>query len=915
VVRAPLQFTAVVVAALAACAGCVTVSGSVYVDRNGDHVREADEPGLGGVVVMLDRGASAVTRADGTFQLDAASSGEQVWARVPDGYRPGPVWQQVARDGAAIELGVVPVAHPEDAAAAVTFVVAADSHTPIAGSDAWDGGDLADAIDQATSLPEPPRFFTIVGDVSNGALLGQYQRVEQALSTVDVPWVPVAGNHDWFDGGVEYGRQFGPANYSFDVGSTHVVVWDTNMSADDQVAFVGADLARVPLAMTVVALGHASPDDDVADRFAALGVDYMFTGHWHANRRVARRGLVEWGTQTFVMGGIDQSPAAYRVVTIDSAGAATVDTRERLVQPHLALSSPSAASCVDPRGATILVAAALDASEPTVTARVDCGPEVALVAGGGWAFRGDLGELAPGAHQLELRARSPAASGRELVDDETIEVCDAPVTRPAAGASWPQLGGDATHSAGAPVAAAPPLVQAWATSIGGAVALGTPLIVSAHDQPAAGDLAIVVQTDRARGDTGGVVALDLATGAIRWRATTPFPATGAALYLPADAPADGLVIAALGDGELRAYAVADGEPRWTASVATALSTLASSQWAAPTVADGVVYAGVPGRVAAFDAATGAPRWQRDLSPDNPWLGSLASPAIGGGVAITAESRVSGVSAWDVATGAPVWSATASYAQAVNATPVIAGGTLVLADVSGDVSALDAATGQLAWSRALTPGGFDWGYSITAAPVVVGTRVIVPTQWDDLVALDLATGNELWRAQAPAGPLEFAHYRSAQAGFAASPLASGDVVWIGRPDGTLAALDVADGHERWSIALGAPIVSAPAPIDGGLVVAGYDGVVRALVPVGATGEPRPAIAPAACPPIATADAALLDAAPATGGGGCDASGGGSLSGVSLLTLLALARAARTRRAPARRRCGSRAARCAGSRSAT
>ena len=46
-------------------------------------------------------------------------------------------------------------------------------------------------------------------------------------------------------------------------------------------------------AMIVIGLGHGSPRDEVADQLAALGVDYLFTGHWHANRKVERTGLVE----------------------------------------------------------------------------------------------------------------------------------------------------------------------------------------------------------------------------------------------------------------------------------------------------------------------------------------------------------------------------------------------------------------------------------------------------------------------------------------------------------------------------------------------------------------------------------------------------------------------------------------------
>ena len=72
-----------------ACAA--TITGTVFVDQNGDHLRQPDEPGVPNAVVALDRGTFVVTASDGTYRLDVASTGEIVWVSVPDGFRPGPV--------------------------------------------------------------------------------------------------------------------------------------------------------------------------------------------------------------------------------------------------------------------------------------------------------------------------------------------------------------------------------------------------------------------------------------------------------------------------------------------------------------------------------------------------------------------------------------------------------------------------------------------------------------------------------------------------------------------------------------------------------------------------------------------------------------------------------------------------------
>lgn len=849
-------------AALVAAAGCgATVAGVVYVDRNGDRMRQDDERGVPNAVVSLDGVTFTVTDGDGHYAVDAPVAGNIVWVRVPNGFRVGPVWGRAA--GASVDLALTPLSDDE-AASPLTFVVAADSHMTSDPADPWDGGDLADAIDQALGLAEPPRFFTIVGDITQANKPGEFSRVDAALEGVTVPWVPVAGNHDWYDGGAAWRAHWGPDQYSFDMGNLHVIVWDTNLSPEAQLAFFAADLAHVPPSMTVIALGHASPTDELAAELARLGVDYLFTGHWHANRRVDRDGLLEWGTQTFIMGGVDQSPSGYRVVTFTD-GVPTIMHRERLVQPHLAITSPHVGSCTPAQGFELLVAAALDAATPEVTARIDCGPAIALAPRGGWTFGAQVPALSPGTHSITLRAVSP--SGRTHERQIAVEVCAPAAATPVAG-DWPQLGGGAAHTGHAASPIAPPLAQRWATSVGGTVVLGSPVVKDG--------VVVVSVTDLAAGDAGGVVALDLATGAERWRYTTSHPVR--------NAPAiDGdTVVITLAHGEVHALGLADGAPRWTYDVAQGLSSFESSLWAPATIADGAVFVAVQGRMASLDLATGTPRWERDLAPGFPWLGTLAAVASDGNTALATYSRAEGVTAWSATTGAKLWEVRGPRSVAVNATPVIADGVAYLVNAIGGVTAVEVATSTQLWHEEYTPGGFDWGYSVTATPAIAGGRLFLPTQWNDLVAIDAATGAELWRAAAPGGPLNFAHYRSAEAGFAASPVVTGDIVWTPRPDGTLAALAADDGRELWVTDLGAPVISAPAPAGQYLVVATYDGTVRALAPAATVPTPGPI---EACEPD--------DPPPPDDAAGCCTTGRDDGRGTLVLALLVAALLGRRR----------------------
>ena len=841
---------------VALAGGCATtpVRGVVFADRNGDGIRQGDEPGIAGAVVAFERSTFVVTDGDGAYHLDAPIDEGRLWVRIPAGYRPAAMSRAISTE--PVDLPLSPLSEDE-AATPLTFIVASDSHMPSpGGNDDWTGGDLADAIDQAVSLPERPRFFTIAGDMTTGNQSYEFETLQAAVDASGMPWVPVPGNHDWYDGGANYHRYYGVDNYSFDIDNVHFIVWNTNLDADDQIAFLTADLAHVAGSMIVVAMAHHSPLDEVADAMDQLGVDYLFTGHWHANRVIQRGDIKEFNTQTFVMGAIDQTAPGYRVVTFSDDGEIHVEHREKLVRSQLDLVAPHPGTCVAGAGFEVIAAAALDASTPDVTVRVDCGAEQPLSPSGGWSFRGDIGTLSPGTHSLTLSALS--AGGRRIDQQLAIEVC-APTSALPAFTDWLQLGGGPEHQNARPAPTAPPLVARWVTNVGGTISLGTPIV--------AGNLAIVVVTDNGAGDQGGLVALDLTTGAERWRYRTPYPAVGAA------AASGDTVVVATKNGEVHAVGLADGALRWRHDAAAGMSSFSGSLWAPPTIADGLVYIALQGNFTAIDLATGAPVWSRD--PDDPefnWLGSLAAVAVSEGNAIAAFNRTLGVASASATTGAPLWSIKDGRAVAVNASPLVENGIVYMINAAGTVTAAALSTGSVIWARNVTPMATEWHYSVTATPALAGGRLFVATQWDDLVALDAASGVELWRAPAPDGVLNFTHYRDAQAGWPASPVVTGDIVWIGGLDGRLIAFAADDGRELWSTQLGAPITSAVAPTGDALVVASYDGTVRLMT----QGTPAAPAAVDACPPEVPVPPAMSTP------GGCAIGGPSSL----VLVLLAL-----------------------------
>ena len=356
--------------AVAAPAAAATIHGSVYADADGDGLPTAGEAAVPDAVVAWNDRVFTRADAQGQFTL-VVPDGEagEVWVRVPDGFVPGPVWQEVPATAGEVQvdLGVRPL-DADQRAAPVTFVVAADTH--MQGDDTlWTAADLATAMEEATTFNPPPRFFTIVGDLTQANQPAQFDQVAAALDGLGVPFVPVPGNHDWYDGGAAYRARYGPSTYAFDAGGVHFIVWNSMMTEAQVTAFLAAELAYVQPGTPVVALGHMPPDQPVVDAMLAAGVDYVFCGHWHVNRVVDHGGLVELDTETFVMGSMDVTPAGYRVVTIEDG---TLRTTHHTVvdRPLVELVAPRG-GCASPAGFDLIVAAEVGAGPVAVTAAVD----------------------------------------------------------------------------------------------------------------------------------------------------------------------------------------------------------------------------------------------------------------------------------------------------------------------------------------------------------------------------------------------------------------------------------------------------------------------------------------------------------------------------------------------------------------
>ena len=396
---------------------------------------------------------------------------------------------------------------------------------------------------------------------------------------------------------------------------------------------------------------------------------------------------------------------------------------------------------------------------------------------------------------------------------------------PDALADWTQLQGSPLHAGATALVIAPPLHVEWARSVGGHLMGGPPVVAEGR--------VFVPVVDLADETAGGVVALDARTGAPAWEVRT-----GAAVR-NSPAVADGVCVFGASDGVVHAVGAQTGSPLWTVDLGAGVREMSSFLYAAPTIADGVVYVGIQRRYVALDLMTGETIWSSD--PGSPvWAVTYSAAAIGGGVGVSLVGRgKEGVFGFDAASGAELWRILAPISTAVNASPIIQGDTVFLANVESHVCAVDLVTGTVAWSHLLYDLGYvDWALGIMATPALADGRLFVPTPREYLYAVDAGSGRELWKLGSATGVIHPLPYGTLAGGYTASPVVTGDVVWAGGVDGVLRAARASSGELLWSRDLGAPILTGPVPAGGWLFVGTWDGTVRALAP----GDPAEQIFP-------------------------------------------------------------------------
>lgn len=666
-------------------------------------------------VVVSDGRHAVVTDSEGRFTLPG--DGPFLFVVRPTGFRATP-WYLPA-GGAEPTFTLEPAAQPVP----FSFAQITDLHLSLGDPGFGDGqGDatiwldadgalrerivtiprvLDDLLGEVAGDPAGIAFAVATGDLSNQGTDAELAAYAACAARSRVPVHPIPGNHDHHGRPIDgYHEALGPRWYSFDHGGVHFVAldWFTHrlaIDAEHQEAWLAADLALVAAGTPIVLLTHDLMDAAFYDRMPRRPIA-TFSGHWHTNRVVEASGTVHYNTATATFGGIDYSPAQYRVATWDGA-TLDVTTRVRRSGGVDAARRPAGGTCWSTAlGATVhLGGPAVADGLVVVAAGHDTRPDGRVVA-----LDADTGE-----RQWEVLLSAAVKSSPLVVGDAVVAVSvagEVVCVDLASGAErWRTVLADPTRlwcylrpaSDGQRVFVGDVARFAALDLADGAVAwaradLGQRENMTSQAHPLVVDGTLLV----------GFVAqvpslwgLDPVTGDERWpaveqaRSVYSLDATGVVLHLPqtivggmtADPGGRDVYVVRLGS-RLDRIAARGGEVVWSAPFHGWFNP------AAPVVVrDRVLGVVGEGRVRAYDRATGELGWEINLGGNAPL--SFGAYRAGGNAAL--------------------------------APPTVCGDVVVLPLGDGRVVAIDV-------DRGVVVGEHDVGVPMIAPAAIAGDRVVV-----------------------------------------------------------------------------------------------------------------------------------------------------------------------------------------------
>lgn len=836
----------------------LSVQGLVYEDLNDNGVYDGKDKPLPGVAVT--NGCEVVrTDTKGRYTLPLHDKTRFIYITTPTGYRARSFYVPADALRASIEAHPSPESKSTDGYFALRpypksradkphrFIHISDSEVfNTEGHECW-----RDELRRYADT-EDVAFIVHTGDICYDKGLRLHKELMND-ETMGIPTHYTLGNHDLVAGKTGealFESLYGPVYYSFDVGNTHYVVTPMlhgdhapSYSKEDVYTWIKNDLATLPPGKPLVFFNHdlwstseAFPlklSESETLNLHDFNLKAWLYGHWHIHFLKHQGKILSISTAAPDKGGIDHSPAAFRVLTSDTKGNVSSELRYSYVEPDLCLVHPSPADSSVPlmvKGKLPVIVNAYATASPVISVTCSYGKnakQIPLVQESNETWTGTL-------------TPSPTDYGRTCTLTVTASFKDGTVLKreslfiphdsntpltPILTHSWENLlctpdhrglaglseGSDSSTkavSSSPPTPATPltpPLTLAWTHNLKGHVFMSSPILstekiyIATTDDDLKGQSAIHV--------LNALTGTSLARIPVRNSIKNSLAAT------------EGVVFAQDVEGHLYAVDSTTDTLLWekklnVAPIPALIDGLVAHE--------GIVYAGTGLGLTALRAHTGDILWQnKDWRQREGTTATLSlSPKLS---LLIASVQWGALYGQDATTGKKLWQADGKGLRMRASSPVFVGDELYLpSDKSFFI--LNAKTGDILRQKEL-----PFSVDVTSSPLVTDSEIIFGSVHHGLIALHRDTLEIKWMTPLGSTLVHTAPYtRPPSSCVETSPVLSGDLVYCAASDGTLYALERKTGVIVWTYRTGSPFFTSPALSGNALFIADFAGNVYAFI---------------------------------------------------------------------------------------
>lgn len=803
------------------------IRGSVYIDANANGLPDQNERRM--PKISVTDGLNVVKTDDkGNYELPANPEARFVSVTTPSGYR-------------SVKSHYIPV---ESSRPDYNFGLEADGNTGsfefihIADTETPTYREWIDNL-KAYVATNPTAFIIHTGDICYNPGL-DFHGTNVRTGQMGVPMYYTVGNHDLVAG--DYGEQlfekhFGPSWHSFEVGNVHFIALPMlggdhapSYTRSQILKWIKQDLANTDPSKKVIMFNHdlwfqgddlifragkaGTPEADSIDMSKHNLVAFIY-GHWHSQYARKIGGAMTICSGDPDKGGIDHSPANFRVISIDADGNLSDKTRARYtrIEGSLVTALPAQHDTLSSVGGSIeLLVNAYRTTSPTVSVRVGLLPNgteangysdskvsrwIELAPQTDWAWSGKLPVSGTGPRRILVEAKFK--DGTQLTERRSFMLTDKAPQSVATAATWGNLGGDAAHAAtvtNASVESNPQYI--WSRNVGSNIYMCSPVV---------GDGRVFIATqDDDNLKKCHVSAYDAATGAPLWQYKLSNSVKGSIAY------GDGMVVVCDGAHHVYAIDAATGKVRWDKQLTGAVLPINLHGLA---IADGIVYAGQAGSFTALDLATGDIKWSNKAWGGGE--GSTSTTTVGADV-VLASGHWNGLFAHRTSDGTLLWKNQDSDVRFRDGSATFYDGNFYLASSSG-LFLINPISGDVLKSAKVEGVNLN----SASAPVVTDGAVYVGTSDKGLAAFDRKTFKRLWNYNtAPSMFYSVPYSQDYQSSVETSAVLIGKTLVFGASDGYLYGVDALTGRFSWKRAMGAPIFSSPAVSGNAMYIADFAG---------------------------------------------------------------------------------------------